>query len=340
MQILLIGAGSIGGSVAVLLKKAGYDISIMCRSEETKKRICENGISLHGALGEHFAKFTCYSSYEELGDKKFDVCFIATKYAAMAPCAKSILPYLNEDSLVVGMQNGICTPELAEIVGKTRAVGCMLGYGATKNDATDVTMTSKGIMYIGMPGGYHPQQLDALCEMLNSVLPTEISNDIKREQYSKLIVNSCINATAAITGMTLGKIIDDKRARALFLAIAREGMNVAEVMRLDVPTYGKLLNYKALMLADNKAFNSICKALVWVVAKAKYADVKPSTLQSLERGEMTEVDILNGYFSKTAASLGMKTPVNTMLTEMIHEIERGERKITPDNLDMFKGMLF
>ena len=28
------------------------------------------------------------------------------------------------------------------------------------------------------------------------------------------------------------------------------------------------------------------------------------------------------------------------VTEMIHEIERGERKITPDNLAEFKGVLF
>ena len=35
-----------------------------------------------------------------------------------------------------------------------------------------------------------------------------------------------------------------------------------------------------------------------------------------------------------------ETPVNTKLTAMIHEIERGERKITPDNLEEFRGMLF
>ena len=36
MKTLLIGAGAIGGTVAVLTKNAGYDISILCHSEKTK----------------------------------------------------------------------------------------------------------------------------------------------------------------------------------------------------------------------------------------------------------------------------------------------------------------
>ena len=176
--------------------------------------------------------------------------------------------------------------------------------------------------------------------MYNTVLPTEISDNILRQQYSKLIINSCINATAAITGLTLGKMVDDKRARTLYLAIAREAMRVAKKMNLDVPKYGKMLNYKLLMLMDNAPYNAICRYIVWLVSKLKYASVKPSTLQSLEKGEITEIEIFNGYIAKLGRDYGIETPVNTKLTAMIHEIERGERKITPDNLEEFRGMLF
>ncbi len=339
MKTLLIGAGSIGGTIAVLTKEAGFDISILCHSENSKNEIEAKGINLKGALGEHKANFECYSSVDEIGEEKFDICFIATKYSAMSESAKKILPFLKDDSLVVGMQNGICTAELAETVGEKRAVGCMLGFGATRESTTEVTMTSKGEMYIGMPNGYHPGILDYLKEMLGSVLPTQISDDITREQYSKLIINSCINATAAITGQTLGKIIDDRRARNLFLAIAREGMHVAKAMNFSVPKYGKLLDYRALMLADNKIYNSMCKYVVWLVSKIAYANVKPSTLQSLERGEKTEIDIFNGYFAKKGEEYNTPTPVNTKLTKMIHEIENGEREITPNNLQEFVGLI-
>ena len=335
MKTILIGAGSIGGTIAVLAKNAGYDISILCHSEKSKEAILKDGITLHGAKGDHNAKFECFAGVDEIGDEKFDVCIIATKYSAMAETATAILPYLKPDSLVVGMQNGILTAELGEIVGERRVVGCMLGFGATRNSATDVTMTSLGEMYIGMPKGYHPRSLDILKGMLDSVLPTQISDNITRQQYSKLIINSCINATAGITGQTLGNIIDDSRAGKLFLAIAREGMAVAKAMGIKVPKYGKLLEYRMLNLMNNAPYNAVCRFVVKLVAKLKYADVKPSTLQSLERNEMTEIDILNGFFVENGDKYGVDTPVNDKLVQMIHEIEEGKRKCTPNNLAEF-----
>ena len=101
-----------------------------------------------------------------------------------------------------------------------------------------------------------------------------------------------------------------------------------------------MLEYKALMIMDNAVYNSLCRYVVWLVAKLKYASVKPSTLQSLERGEKTEIDIFNGYFAEKGDEYNVPTPVNHKLTEMIHEIERGERKITSDNLEEFRGVIF
>ena len=334
MKILLIGAGAIGGTVAVLLKNAGYDVRIMCRSKETAELIENEGFYLHGAKGEYKVDFTCYSSYEALGEEKFDCIVIATKYASMTACAKAGLPYLAEDGLVIGMQNGILTDELAEITGRDKAVGCMIGFGATRNTANDVTMTSRGEFYLGMPDGGCPENLGKFAEALKVVLPTEITDDIKGRQYSKLIINSCINAVAGITGKTLGEILKDVRARDLFLAIAREGMAVSRAMGIKVPKYGVMLEYRFLDLGNNKIYNSVCKLVVRAVGLL-YSDVKPSTLQSLEKGEKTEIDILNGYFAEKGKEYGVPVPVNSKLVAMIHEIEEGKRESTSDNLNEF-----
>ena len=334
MKTIVVGAGAIGGTVAVLLKEAGYDVRIMCHSEETKRLIEEDGFFLNGAKGEHRVDFKCYTDVNEFGDEKFDIVIIATKYANMAECAGRMLPYLSEEGLVVGMQNGLLTDELGTIVGRDRAVGCMIGFGATRNGPNDVTMTSRGEFYIGMLDGRTTRTLEVFAEMLKSVLPTQITREIKRRQYSKLIINSCINAVAGITGKTLGEILKDGRARDLFLNIAREGMAVAKAMKINVPKYGTMLEYKMLALGNNKIYNKGCKLVVMMVGKL-YADVKPSTLQSLEKGEKTEIDILNGYFVQMGEKYGVETPVNTRLVQMIHEIEEGKRDMTSDNLAEF-----
>ena len=334
MKILLIGAGAIGGTVAVLLKNAGYDIRLMCHGASPKELIEAEGFFLHGAKGDFREDFTCYGSYGELGDERFGLVIIATKYAAMAECARSALPYVAEGGLVVGMQNGILTEELAEVVGRDKAVGCMIGFGATRNAANDVTMTSKGEFYVGMLDGRRPKLLDELAGMLKAVLATEVTMDIKGRQYSKLIINSCINAVAGITGKALGEILKDVRARDLFLSIAREGMAVAKAMGIKVPKYGMLLEYRLLSLSNGRVYNSLCKLVVRAVGLL-YSDVKPSTLQSLEKGEKTEIDILNGYFVRMGAEYSVPVPVNTALVKMIHEIEEGKRKSHSDNLSEF-----
>ncbi len=334
MKVLLIGAGAIGGTVAVFMKNAGYDVRLMCHSFSTKELIEKEGFFLHGAKGEFRVDFICYSSYEELGEEKFDLVIIATKYAAMAECAQKSLPYVADGGLVVGMQNGILTEELGEIVGRDKVVGCMIGFGATKNKANDVTMTSKGEFYVGMLDGRRPKLLDDFAEMLKTVLPTEVTMDIKGRQYSKLIINSCINAVAGITGKTLGEILKDVRARDLFLSIAREGMAVAKAMDIRVPKYGVLLEYRMLALSNGKLYNSLCKLVVRAVGLL-YSDVKPSTLQSLEKGEKTEIDVLNGYFAQKGKEYSVPTPVNTKLVQMIHEIEEGKRQMSSDNLGEF-----
>lgn len=334
MNTIVVGAGAIGGTVAVLLKKAGYDVSLMCHSEATKNLIEKDGFFLHGAKGEHHVEFDCYSNVSELADKKFDIVIIATKYQHMAECAEMMLPFIAENGLVIGMQNGILTEELGSIVGRDKVVGCMIGFGATRNGPNDVTMTSKGEFYLGMLDGRRTKTLEVFSKMLESVLPTEITMDIKGRQYSKLIINSCINAVAGITGQTLGVILKDVRAQDLFLNIAREGMAVAKAMNIKVPKYGAVLEYRMLALSNSKFYNSLVKIVVRMVGKL-YADVRPSTLQSLEKGEKTEIDILNGYFVENGDQNGVDIPVNRKLVAMIHEIEEGKRKCTPDNLAEF-----
>jgi 2-dehydropantoate 2-reductase len=65
----------------------------------------------------------------------------------------------------------------------------------------------------------------------------------------------------------------------------------------------------------------------------KYRKLKSSTLQSLERGRLTEIDYLNGYIVRNADVHGVPVPVNTTIVRMVHEIEQKKRKISPDNFN-------
>ena len=64
----------------------------------------------------------------------------------------------------------------------------------------------------------------------------------------------------------------------------------------------------------------------------KYKNLKSSSLTSLERGKPTEVQVLNGWISKKAKEYGILTPIHDRLVELIHQIEAGQRKSCPENI--------
>ena len=47
-----------------------------------------------------------------------------------------------------------------------------------------------------------------------------------------------------------------------------------------------------------------------------------STLQSIRRGQPTEIDYLNGAVVQRGAAVGVPTPVSTELVELVHEVEK------------------
>ena len=56
-------------------------------------------------------------------------------------------------------------------------------------------------------------------------------------------------------------------------------------------------------------------------------------LRRFERGRKTEIDFLNGYIVKKGREVGVPTPVNESVVEMVKEVEAGKRKLTIKNLE-------
>ena len=331
MKILLVGAGSIGGTTAVMLKEHGVDIDIAEANKARAEMIRTEGLRLTGALGDHCQKLTCYTDVSEITEL-YDVCIIATKYFALQAVARAYLPVVKENGLFVSMQNGICTGRLAEVVGKNRTVGCMIGFGATLLPDGNINVTSKGELVIGRLNGRMDQQIAELAYIYNNLLPTRAVKNIDEYLYSKLIVNSCINSIAPLTGQTVGVMMQSDKAKAVFLEIAREATFVSKKLGMHVPPYAKVLNYNLLILSEAKWFKKLCASVTGIVGK-RFGDVRPSTLQALDRGEKTEIDIFNGYIIEQGKKAGVPTPVNQQIYDFIKAIEAGTEKPCMENLD-------
>ncbi len=327
LSIAVIGAGAIGGITAAFLSKAGFDVEIVCKYKEKQEQIQKKGLHIVGVRGEHFVKMKAAAKIEQLSGKK-DIVLVVTKAYDMPDAAKRILAFLKKDSIVVSMQNGICTEAMAKIVGEQRTVGCVIGWGATMQDGGVLNMTSEGEFVIG---GYLPDKdISQLQEIMQRMMPTRISENIVNDLYSKMIINSCITSTGVLSGLYLGEILKKRVARNIFISIIKEAIGVANAMDLKVMPYGGKLDYYSL-IAGQSIFAKLKRHLIIRIMGFKYRRLKSSSLQSLKRGKPTEIDYFNGYIAKKGEELGIAAPVNRRIVEMIKQIEAGKRQISPEN---------
>lgn len=328
-SVAIIGGGAIGGITAAYLSRAGYDVQLVCKYPQRAAEITNTGLHITGVRGELRAALPAVADIEQLCGPK-DIVLIVTKAYDMPDAARRVLPFLKPDSYVVSMQNGICVEALAEVVGKERTVGCVVGWGSTMLPDGTLKMTSEGDFVIG---GYLPDKdVTPLKTVLDHMMETRISDNIVADLYSKMIINSCITSMGVLSGLYLGQILKLKKARSIFTAIIREALAVAAAMGIDVKPYGGRLDYHALVDGTG-AVADFKRHLTIRLIGFKYRRLKSSSLQSLGRGKPTEIDYFNGFIASKGAELNVSTPVNARITQMVKEIESGSRQIEPSNYD-------
>lgn len=331
LKIAVIGAGAIGGVTAAFMKKGGWDPILVCKHSDTLAQVNAPGLQVVGLKGNHTVPLNAVQTISQL-PAGLDIVFHATKANDCLAAAEELLPLLKPVSMVVSLQNGISEDALADILGRDRVAGCVVGWGATHTSAGQLEVTSEGEFILGNIDHRPDDRLETIQPMLAAVQPTRISDNIMGELYSKLMINACINSLGAITGVTLGELLAVRKIRSIFIALMQEALAVANAMglRVEPSTGGKMDYYQ--FLAGRGMLKQVKRHLVIRIIGLKYRRIRSSSLQSLERGRPTEIDFLNGYICNRAAEHGVPVPVNRAVVDMVKAIEAGKRSFSMENM--------
>lgn len=331
VSIAVVGGGSIGGVVAALLRSRGLDVELVCRREEQAEKIRTGGLAIRGPLGSYRVALPAVSTVEALSGTK-DIVFLATKAQDMLEPARRLLPMLGPKSVVVSLQNGVSVDPLAEVVGRGRLVGCVVGWGSTMENDESIRVSSRGSFVIGRLDGSHDPGLELTRELLSQIVSTRITNNIYGALFSKLMFNACANSVGAATGLPLGAMLRLEGVPRLFRRILAEATAVAAAAGITIEPYSGQFNLMRLLTADGPFAAFLRGFLALLLGAFGYGNVRSSTLQSLDRGRTTEVDWLNGYIVGLGGRHGVDTPVNRRMVEVVKEIEQGRRPMSPGNL--------
>lgn len=318
MRIGVIGAGAIGGTIAALLDRVGHLVEVTARGDHLEK-IRSSGLHLSGAWGDHVARI---QAAETLRTEP-ELVFVCTKAQDSASAIRENRAQLTGIPVVI-VQNGLSGLDQARsLLPDSDCVGALALYAASFLSPGSVSVTTASNTYLGAGNGAPPEAAVFATRILDAAMPAFAVENFTGSQWTKLIVNQ-INAMPAITGLSAQDTLGDHRLRRIVTASMREATRVG---------FDAGVHYGSIQGLTNGLLRFIASAPPWaaqivpLMMRRRMGETPNpgSTLQSIRRGQATEIDYLNGAVVDEAAQLGREAPINAALVELVHEVERTRR---------------
>ena len=311
MRIGVIGAGAVGGSMAAVLARAGHDVEVTARGAHLAA-IRERGIRLEGGWGAFTARVTA----NPVLTGPAELVIVATKAQDAESAIRDNLAML-EGAVILVVQNGLDGIATAQrLLPSAEIAGGLSMIAASYLEPGLITVTTPGPTHIGGPAAEHVEQL------IGTDAPIVLSDNFEGAQWTKLFINQ-VNALPAITGLYVQQVIADDGLRRVLTASMRETVRVAFAAGVRFAPI-KPLTHRLLWLFANVPV-SWAERMPRAMATRMGSVPNPgSTLQSIRRGQRTEVDYLNG-----AVVAHGHAPINAALTAMVHEVEASGSFLSP-----------
>jgi len=316
-RVLVVGAGALGIASAVRLAAAGHQVSVVASSEDKRARYLAQGFRLDAYDAPSQQRpLDVVVSPEEVR-QPFDLVIAATKCAAALDVTRKWLPTLKPDGMFVPYFNGLLGDELQPLVGE-RLVECAVYYPAT--------LIEPGHSLLSGPGGLHlgawPRATAAsnararrAAAMLSAVVQTHVHDDMLSVKWNKLVANCAMTSLGVISGMQMKDMMQHAPIRRAYREIFRETLAVATAAGARPMTLGGI-NVGLATTLPGFLFD-----LALRLRTRRSGQYKSSSQQSLDRGEPTEVDYLNGRVVAEGRARNAATPWNSAVVRVVKAIE-------------------
>lgn len=302
MKIVVVGPGALGCLIAGLIRsKTKEEVCLLGKAGDPSSRVKDGVIRIEGPSGALSPVVRVFTDPKDAGSA--DLAIISVKSYATEEAARNIKDIVGDKGHVLTLQNGLGNVQiLNDHFGPDRVIAGVTSHGATLMGPGHARHAGKGETIIGRSDGRVLGFVRDLSSLFTKAgLDTKVSKDIDSVVWSKLIVNVGINAVSAVTRLPNGKLLEHDGAR--------------DVMRQAVQEAVKVAKRKKIKLGYDDPIQKVES-----VCKATSANLS-SMLQDVLNKKRTEIDFINGAIVRQAKALGIQTPVNDALTNLVRAIE-------------------
>lgn len=303
MKIVIVGPGAMGCLFAAGLSRIKEEAWILDKSRQNAQILNQNGICVESATGTIKTQVKATENVQDIG--AVDLAIVCVKSFHTKQAILQLKPAITKNTKILTLQNGIGNIEvIAELAGEDKVIGGVTSEGATWLDTGKIRHAGKGETIIGMIDGKTPVEMRSIREILNKAgFSTKMSRDIKGLLWSKLIINSGINALSALTGLPNGKLIEVESSKKILREAVTEAVRIAKRKRIKLIYDDPLAKVEAVCESTSKNISSM--------------------LQDILRKKRTEIDYINGVIVRLGQELSIPVPVNTMLVDLVKSVEAG-----------------
>lgn len=324
MRVAIMGAGSLGTIIGAFISEHMDQIELIDVNEEHVQALNKSGATIIGTIEKTIPVRAITPDQME---GIYDVIFLLTKQYFNNEVLTNLKNYMNEESIVCSLQNGVPEESIADIVGKERVIAGSVEFGATYQKpgvselTSDYNEVKKFAFMIGELNGETTERVKTVKQILYYVGNTVITDNLVGTKWSKLVINASMSGLSAALNCTFGDILNDEKLLEYAIRIIDETVKVGHSKNVKfVPIFG--LDFNKFIIDENNV-NEKMKQFKKILLS--HSRLKASMLQDLEKGKQTEIMFINGEIADTTDP--SNTPFNSLIVQLVKEAEKN--KTTP-----------
>ncbi|MCY3911576.1 MAG: 2-dehydropantoate 2-reductase [bacterium] len=334
MHVVVAGAGGIGGAIAGEVALAGGKVSVIDDWSDHVEAVRVDGLRLNGPAqgNERTTRLPAWHTRESQQVAPIDLLVLAAKAFDNQWLAPLLAPRLTDDAAVISAQNGVNEPLLAELLGPVRVIGTVVLFPAEIIGPGQVRLDGRPKLQIGEFDGTRTDRLDHVASALEPGIDIVVSDNIWGAIWSKLVMNCMSNPVNAVLGGRARDCREQPEPRRISLACGSEAVAIGQARGYRIaPVSG--IEAERILIGGAGGPGAAELAADWEATAAELGEVKGSMPTDIERGRKTEIDSFSGFVCQEGTRLGIPTPLNNAVYQMVREIEAGTRLPGLQNLD-------
>ena len=337
-RIVILGAGAAGGYLGAYMTREGHDVTLLDMWGEHVEVMRLNGLRASGTQDD----FTIPVNAFHLSDamqlrEQFDIGFLAVKSYDTEWAAHFLMRLIRHDGVVVSSQNCMNDRLVASIVGYERTVGCIMSSisvalwepGHVSRGGPPGRGRGHVVFRVGELHGRVTPRVEEIVNILSCVDDAKATTNLWGERWSKLTMNSSGNPVGAMTGLGGRSVAEMPDARRVQIEICKESCKVALAQNYHVEPIRGVSAETYARADDGEVYEELDARLR---PSDEGPDWKSSMSQDVAKGRRTEIEFMNGYIVEQGRRVGIPTPVNAAIVQVVKQVESGQIQPGPENV--------